>query len=182
MHLTLWQRTLPRPLSPILLLTTAFLLTSCSKVPTSLKPGPRFVTAEEVPPHQGQVYIYWPVEEGSPGNSLMVGTCEEAIHWVEPGAYTRALVPPGRRCFGAEKAWEMSSINSITSIEMTSLDLDIAAGQTLFLRVEKRSLLPGMTLRSVEPAKAEAEIRRCGEMVPMSEEEMRQEWQARGSG
>ena len=53
-------------------------------------------------------------------------------------------------------------------MELASLDLDVAAGQTLFVRLEKgRGLIfSGMALRPVEPAAAEPQIKKCGRMIP----------------
>jgi hypothetical protein len=180
MHLNLWQPALPRRLSPILLLAATLLLAHCSEPQTLLKAGPLFATAEEVPSNQGQVYFYWPAEERGRWSNLMVGSCGEAIEWVQPGGYTRLLVPPGRQCFQVERDWQMESINSSASLALDRLDLDVAAGRTLFVRVESgRGFFSEMSLRSVEPAKAKPEIQRCGEMIPLSEEEMRQAWRAR---
>jgi hypothetical protein len=183
MYLNLWQPALRSRLSPILLLATALLLANCSEPQTFLKPGPLFAAAEEVPSNQGQVYFYWPAEERGRWGNLMVGPCEESIAWVQPGGYTRLLVPPGRQCFQMDGGWQMESINTSASLDLDRLDLDVAAGQTLFVRVENgHGLFSGMSLRAVEPAKAKPEIQRCGEMIPLSEEEMRQALRARTVG
>ena len=190
MRLVLWRarqrpflRRAPRCLlSPAILAALVFI--GCSESPSYVKPGPLFTAAEKAPSLQGQVYFYWPAEEQSRWNELLVMSCEGAVERVQPGGYARILVSPGRQCFKAEGVWAMESINSTASLEVAILDLNVEAGQTHFVRLEKgRGLLSsGMALRPVEPARAEPEIKRCGQMIPMTEDEMLRAWPARESG
>jgi hypothetical protein len=166
------------------LLTAALIFTACSEPQRFVKPGPLFTTAEKAPPLQAQVYFYWPAEEQSRWNELAIESCEGSFERVQPGGYTRLLVAPGQQCFKAEGIWSMESINATASTDLGSLDLNVTAGKTLFVRLEKGSglLFSGMALRAVEPAKAEPEIKRCGQMIAMTEDEMRRAWQERESG
>lgn len=167
----------------IFLLTVALAFNACSEVPRHLKPGPLFQAAEKVPSAQAQVYVYWPAEEPSRWSNLLIRSCEGAFGHIQASGYIRIVMPPGGQCLQAEGVWEMESINAFGSVQMARLNLNVKPGQTLFAKVEKgRGLFSEMALRSMEPAKAEPEIRECGQMVPMTEDEMLREWQAREAG
>ena len=189
MRLTSWwarqQLPLRDVLRRVLLLTAVLAFTGCSESPSYVKPGPLFAAAEKAPPLQAQIYFYWLAEEPDQWNHLSIGSCEGAYETVRPGGYVRVLVAPGRQCLTAESwwSWNVQTLDVSSGRELASLDLNVAAGQTVFVRVEKdRGLLfSGMALRPVEPARAAPEIKRCGQMIPMTEDEMLREWQARES-
>lgn len=162
------------------LLSVALALTGCSEAPSSARPGPLFMAAEKAPSSQTQVYVYWPAEEDSGRDDLSVYSCDGVTETLQPGGYARLLVEPGQQCFKVEKRWNIEALDGTAGTELASLDLDVAAGQTLFVRLEKGRgrIFSGMALRSVEPATAEPQIKKCGKMIPLTEEEMRQAWKA----
>ena len=190
MRLISWRARQQLPLRGVfrrlLLLTAVLTFTGCSESPSYVKPGPLFVATEKAPPLQAQIYFYWPAEERDQWSHLSIGSCEGAYETVRPGGYVRVLITPGRQCFTAESwwSWNAQRLGVSGGRELASLNLNAAAGQTLFVRVEKNRgpLFSGMALRPVAPARARPEIKRCGQMIPMTEDEMLREWQARESG
>lgn len=170
-----------RALPPLLLLAAALVFNGCTDSPTFVKPGALFVAAEKAPPSKALVYFYWPREEQGRWDHLSVTSCAGAFEPVLPGGFTLIPVDPGRQCFKAEWNWSLDSINAFGGTELAGLDLNVEPGQTLFVRIEKEDgLLSGVTLRLVEPAKAEPEIGRCRQVIPMPPEEAVQELSKRG--
>jgi hypothetical protein len=161
-----------RALTPILLLAAALVTpTGCTDSPTFVKPGALFVATEKAPPSKALVYFYWPPEEQGRWDDLLVSSCEGAYESVLPGGFTLIPVDPGRQCFNAQWRWNVDSISAFGGTELVSVDLKVKPGQTLFVRVEKEDGLSGVALRLVEPAKAEPEIGKCRQTIPMTPDE-----------
>lgn len=167
-------------LSLVGLLTATLAVAGCSEAPSSVKSGPLFVAAEKAPSSQAQVYVYWPAEEQDGWDTLSVMSCEGAFETLHPGGYAKVLVSPGQQCFQLERLWNLESGTTSVGMDLASLDLDVVAGQTLFVRLEKGQgrIFSGMTLRSVEPARAEPQIKKCGKMIPLADEELIKAWKA----
>jgi hypothetical protein len=164
-----------RALTTTLLLTAILVFNGCTDSPTFVKPGALFVAAEKAPPSKALVYFYWPREEQGRWDDLLVTSCAGAFESVLPGGFTRIPVDPGRQCFHAQWRWNVDSISASVGTELANLDLDVEPGQPLFVRIEKEDgLLSGVTLRLVEPARAEPEIGRCRQTIPMTPDEAAQ--------
>ena len=165
-----------RALPSTLLLSAALVFNGCTDSPTFVKPGALFVATDKAPPSKALVYFYWPREEQGRWEDLSVGSCEGAFESVLPGGFTWIPVDPGRQCFKADWHWSVDSISASGGTELASLDLNVESGQTLFVRIEKKDgPLSGVALRLVEPAKAEPEIGRCRQVIPMTPDEAARE-------
>jgi hypothetical protein len=155
-------------------LLPALALSGCKESPGFVKSGPLFAAAEKAPPGKALVYVYWPREEQGRRKRIWVTSCEGAIEEILPGGFTAFTVEPGSGCFKAEAQWDLKSGRGVASLELATVKMDIAAGQTYFVRLEQEPFLftSRFHLRPIQLAAATPEIRRCRRSVELSSEEM----------
>jgi len=161
----------------IFLLLLASSLNGCKESPSWVKEGPLFTTTPKASPGRGLIYVYWPREEQGRRNHLSVGPCEEGSQEILPGSYTTFVLEPGPVCLQADVTSELTHIDSVFVIRhLANVELTVTPDRPSFVRLEQRPafLTSGTVLRPVNPAVAEPEIKRCRQLVPMTDEEISQ--------
>jgi len=159
------------------LLLVVISLNGCKESPSWVKEGSLFTTTEKASPGRALIYVYWPREEQGGRNRLWVGPCGKGAQEMLPGSYRSFVVEPGSICLGAEKYSEIAHLDGASLIQhLADVELTAAPDRPSFLRVEQKRtfLTSGTTLRPVNPAVAGPEIKRCRQMVPLSDDELRQ--------
>jgi hypothetical protein len=151
---------------------------SCKQSPSMTKPGPPFVAAEKVPPGNALVYIYWPRDDQDRKKILWAGPCDGRKEELQPGAYTAFAVKPGPKCFNVEAHSKLvyNEPSAISTI-YPGMELNAVQGRTFFLRLERERILPRFVLRPVQPVLGEPEIRQCQKLIPLTDDEIFQQWQ-----
>ncbi|HKV09131.1 MAG TPA: hypothetical protein VJ725_13395 [Thermoanaerobaculia bacterium] len=159
------------------------LSTGCKESPRFVKEGALFALPEKASPGKALVYVYWPREEQGQRDRLWVGPCEGLIEEILPGGYITLAVEPGPSCFNVEAYSELletgDGLTSATMIQhLGSVELKTKPDRTSFIRLEQRRfpLISRINPRPVEPAVAGPEIRKCRRMVPLTPEELEQQF------
>jgi hypothetical protein len=161
----------------LIVLLLASSLTGCKESPSWVKEGPLFTATEKASPGGALVYVYWPREEQGGRDRLWIGPCEEGAEEMLPGSYRSFVVEPGSICLGAKKYSEIAHMDMVSvSQHLASVELTVTPDRPSFLRIEQKQtfLTSGTVLRPVAAAVADPEIKRCRQMVPLTDEEMRQ--------
>lgn len=158
-------------LPPILLV---LLCGGCERSPSLSAPGPPFAMTDEAPPGKALIYVYWPRETTGRRDGLDVRSCLGHIEDIQPGGYVVLPEQPGQGCVVAESHWEIKHANTFGSLELASLDLNVEAGRTYFVRLQREQsfLTPRVALHPVERAAARREIKACRRMVLAPPEEI----------
>ncbi len=155
-------------------------LTGCKESPSWVKEGPLFTATEKASPGGALVYVYWPREEQGGRDRLWIGPCEEGAEEMLPGSYRSFVVEPGSICLGAEKYSEIAHMDMVSvSQHLASVELTVTPDRPSFLRIEQKQtfLTSGTSLRPVAAAVAGPEIKRCRQMIPLTDDEMIQVFQ-----
>lgn len=161
----------------ILLLLLASSFNGCKESPSWVKAGPLFTTPAKPSPGGALIYVYWPREEQGRRNNLSVGPCEEGVQEILPGSYTTFVVEPGPVCLQAEVISELAHIDNASVIRhLANVELTVTPDHPSFVRLEQKPafLTSGTVLRPVSPAVADPEIKRCRQLVPLTDDELRQ--------
>jgi hypothetical protein len=159
----------------IFLLLLALSFNGCKESPSLVKEGPLFTTTEKTPSSRALVYVYWPRQEKGQRKHIWVGPCEEGIQEILPGSYRAFVMKPGPNCLHAERISELAHIDAASVIQdLGSVELIARPDHPAFVRVEQKPvfLISGTVLRPVNPAVADPEIKRCRQLVPLTDEEM----------
>jgi hypothetical protein len=167
-----------RSLTFILLLVG--LCHGCKEPLPWVKKGALFAV-EKAPTANALVYVYWPREEQGKRNRLWVGPCDGAGQEVLPGSYTAFVVEPGLSCFNVENHSDLLEGNTTfvgMSQHLGSVELNTQPGHTFFLRLgqERFLLISRAVLQPVQPAFAAPEISRCQQLIPLSPDELAQQF------
>jgi hypothetical protein len=167
---------------PFVLLLIVF-CSGCKDSPSFVKEGTLFAASQKASSDKALVYVYWPREEQGGRNHLWVGSCEDRNDeiWSDeilPGGYTAHVVGPGPSCFQAETRLQFMNGRGSVSRPLGNVELNADPGRTFFLRIEQEKglLTSRAVLRSVNPEVAGPEIRRCRRSVPLTPEEMIQQY------
>lgn len=165
-----------------LILLLAVLSNGCRESPRWVKEGPLF-SPENASPGKALVYVYWPREERDRRGHLWVGPCGDLSEEILPGGYIALAVEPGPNCLRVEAQSDlMTSRDSRASATMIqnlgSVELNAEPGRTFFIRLEQKRfpLISRINPRPVEPAAAGPEIRRCRRSIPLTPDELEQQF------
>jgi hypothetical protein len=172
-----------RALIFLLLLASSF--HGCKESPSLVKEGPLFTTTEKASPGGALIYVYWPREEQGGRNLLWIGPCEEGAQELLPGSYRSFVVEPGSVCLQAKKNSTITHMDMASvSQELAKVEFTVTPDRPSFLRLEQKPafLTSGTVLRPVAPAVAGPEIKRCRQLVPLTDEEMSQVFLREDSG
>ena len=164
----------------ILLLLLASSFTGCKESPSWVKEGPLFTATEKASPGGALVYVYWPREEQGGRKHIWVGPCEKGIQEILPGSYTTFVMEPGPSCLHAEMISNLAHIDNASVIrDLADVELTVTPDHPSFVRLEQKPafLTSGTVLRPVAAAVADPEIKRCRQMVPLTDDEMIQVFQ-----
>jgi hypothetical protein len=169
--------------SLILVLLLIVLWSGCKDPSRLVKEGTLFAASEKVSPGKALVYIYWPREEQGERNHLWVGSCEDRNDeiWSDeilPGGYMAHVMDPGPSCLQAEARSHFMNGRGSVSRPLGNVELNAEPGRTFFLRLEQEEglLTSRAVLRLVDPEVAGPEIRRCRRSIPLTPEEMIQQY------
>ena len=165
-----------------LILLLAVLSNGCREYPRWVKEGPLF-SPEKASPGKALIYVYWPREEQGRRDRLWVGPCDGLIEEILPGGYIALAVEPGPSCLKVEAHSEIIDSRDGLAFafviqDLGSVDLNAEPGRTLFIRLEQKRfpLISRINPRPVEPAVAGPEIRKCRRSVPLTDDELQQQF------
>ena len=108
---------------------------------------------------------------------MWIGPCEQGAEEMLPGSYRSFAVEPGSICLGAEKYSEIAHMDMVSVTQhLADVELTVTPDRPSFLRIEQKQtfLTSGTVLRPVAAAVAGPEIKRCRQMVPLTDDELRQ--------
>jgi hypothetical protein len=168
------------PIQALVLLLAVF-STGCRESPSYVKAGPLFASPERASPGKALVYVYWPREEQGGRDHLWVATCEGLGQEILPGGYIALVAEPRPSCVNVEADLGLLQGDRATaslSQDLGSVELNAEPGRTLFLRLEHKRhfLISRINPRPVEPAVAGPEIRKCRRTIPLTDDELEQQF------
>ena len=104
--------------------------------------GPAFTAVEAAPAGQGQVYLYrtWQFQ-GSAANLKIYQDGAQIDKTIPNASWERVVVSPGRHTFGLTEY--------LNSMSCAGAQVDVAAGQTVFLSVDFSFIYPTGTAVSI---------------------------------